>query len=90
MTIKRKCSTCKKSLHLSKFHRNNGEKYGREYECKECKAIRDKVYYRKNREHILLRKRLYDTKKALSKAIDSNNTEIIKQASNRLITILNN
>lgn len=86
----RRCSTCRKEFLLTDFHRHKREQYGRAYECKLCKKKRDKEYRKRNKVKILRQKRIYDTKKALMKAIETNNINVVIKASNRLVKILNN
>jgi len=65
----RKCYYCKKVKLLSEFCNNKREKYGKAYECKSCKAIKDKEYRLKNKQAISVFGKLKYAKEKVNQAI---------------------
>ena len=56
----KKCNKCGEILHISKFYKNKGCKYGVVGTCKKCSSKSGKEYYKKNREDILIKKKKYN------------------------------
>lgn len=55
-----RCCSCKEDLPVEAFARNRSTKTGYNTVCRQCKKIRDKVHYQKNRDKIIAHNKEYN------------------------------
>ena len=60
--MKKQCTTCKKTLLISNFHKSSSGKYGVVAKCKSCISCFTKEYYIKNKEKVNLSHKLHYNK----------------------------
>lgn len=58
MSIVQQCCICGTEKALDQFNKNKNLKFGREYQCRDCKQQRDKEWYKKS-PHVRLRYQKY-------------------------------